>query len=514
MFRAHAIYDRGAPVNGDLREWTDYVLEFETPLTESDKLQLLNDYRKVLKPLRGNLFLLNFRNFVGHTIFCGQSYTVSSDKMSKEDIHDMNRFISSRIALLPYYDHNPVKSYWTEKADEDAYRLHQWHLLREALFGEWEGASLQDWWRLIDRDPHNRINNEVVTSPIWSARTVRPDTLETIAQHPEIWVPIPKSSKLSLTAIAGRLTMQGQAYFPATALERINRLTFDTAENRMMKLIMSQFVELTEWMADRFSRDKDSIHGKSEILDENKKMQDELMELQMSDWVQETAELHSIPRASTVLQRKAGYRQWYSFYQHWLLGGKFPMPDEWIRTLVDMRDIAKIYEYWCFFMVANEIERKLGAPPTAVKRIEGWDEFGQLTQGLRLDFASLNRKISVYYNKCFGGGQQSYSQNYSPDISLESDGRWHHFDAKFKFEQSPSGVKAAKKEDIDKMHAYRDAIRNTETVWVLYPDSAPMPPRFHSINGSHSYDSGVGSIALSPNNGEGLTRVIEELLRI
>ncbi|MFD2611290.1 DUF2357 domain-containing protein [Paenibacillus gansuensis] len=514
MFRAHSIYDRGTPVNGVLREWNDYIVEFETTLSEADRQQLLDDYRKVLKPLRGNVFLLSFRNFVGHTIFCGQPYTVSSDKMSKEDIHDMNRFISSRIALLPYYDHNPVRSYWAENAEEEAYRLHQWHLLREALFREWEGATLQDWWKLIDHDPHHRIDNEVVSSPIWSVRTVYPETLEGIAKHPETWVPIPKSSGLSLTAIAGRHTMQGQAYFPATAIERINRLTFDTAENRMMKLILDQFVELTEWMADRLSRDKHSIYGKFEIRDENKKIQDELTELLMSGWVQDIAELHSIPRASTVLLRKAGYRQWYSFYQHWLLGGKFPMPEDWIRTLVDTRDIAKIYEYWCFFMVTDKIERIWRGPPSAILRIEGWDESGRLTQGIRLDFAAPNRTLSVYYNKCFGGGQQSYSQNYSPDISVDSEGRWHHFDAKFKFEESPSGVKAAKKEDIDKMHTYRDAIRNTETVWVLYPDSEPMPPRFHSVNGSHNYDAGVGSIALSPNNGEGLTRVIEELFSI
>ncbi|MFC5530426.1 DUF2357 domain-containing protein [Cohnella yongneupensis] len=513
MFRAHAIYDQGAPVNGVLQEWTDYVVEFETELTEADKKQILDDYRKVLKPLRRNVFLLNFRNFVGHTNFCGQSYTVSSDKMSEKEILNMNRFISSRIALLPYYDHNPVRSYWAEKADEEAYRLHQWHLLREALCREWEGAPLGDWWRLIDRDPHHRIENEVVNSPIWSVRTVNPDTLEVIAQHPGTWVPIPKSSGLSLTAIAGKLMMQGQAYFPATALERINRLTFDTAENRMMKLILSQSVEITEWMADRLSKDKDSIHGKSAIREENKKMQDELTELLMSGWVQETAELHSIPRASTVLQRKAGYRQWYSFYQHWLLGGKFPMPDEWIRTLVDTRDIAKIYEYWCFFMVADIVERIWGSP-SEIKRIEGWDESGLLTQGLQMDFAAPNRMLSVYYNKCFVGGQQSYSQNYSPDISVESEGRWHHFDAKFKFQQSPNGVKAAKKEDIDKMHAYRDAIRNTETVWVLYPDSVSSSLRFHSVNGSSSYDAGVGSIALSPNNGAGLTGVIEELFSI
>ena len=72
---------------------------------------------------------------------------------------------------------------------------------------------------------------------------------------------------------------------------------------------------------------------------------------------------------------------------------------------------------------------------------------------------------------------------------------WLHFDAKYRIERlildeaiegdEPATVpdRAAKREDLLKMHAYRDAIRRTAGAYVLYPGTGPkaISSEFHEL---------------------------------
>lgn len=505
----HTIYYKGTSdkVTDELWEWTDYVVEFDAELTAEEEQQVEQDYGSVLRKLHGAYYLLNYDNFVGVTTFCGRRYKVSSRKLSADEIDNMSQCISSKMALLPYYYHNPVQSQWTESSYGEADKLHQWYFLREALLGQWEGASLTDWWHMMDRDPHHLMENTRVDTPAWSVRNVDPDTAEEIIRRPDMWVPLPTERALSYTAVAQRLQSNGRPYFPSAVRQRVNRLTYDTPENRMMKHIVQQFLEMTEWMEDRIKNR--TFFNRTEVEQGNRSMNQILDGLLMSTWMKETSELTVPPRASTVLQRKVGYRQWYSFYQHWILGGRFPMPDELIRTLVDTRDIAKLYEYWCFFVVVDIVEKLLSLEPSLITTWKELDGQEQLVDGLYISFSYEGQELRVFYNKRFMGGKESYSQIYKPDISLFWKGRWHHFDAKFKIDEKAGG---AKKEDIDKMHTYRDAIGQTGSVWVLYPSNETKDPLFYSAKGDSVWTEGVGTIALKPGNLSGLEKVMKALL--
>lgn len=83
--------------------------------------------------------------------------------------------------------------------------------------------------------------------------------------------------------------------------------------------------------------------------------------------------------------------------------------------------------------------------------------------------------------------------------------------AKFKVGSDGQGGKAVKREDLDKMHTYRDAILGTNTVWVLYPDDHEQTPLFYPA-GVDSSLSGVGAVALTPNVDAGLRDVIGRVL--
>jgi len=507
----HTIYVKGTSnaVTGVLWELTDYVVDFGSGLTDARRKLIIQNYGAVLQPLHGSYFLLNYGNFVGYTFFCGREYKVLSRKLTERDIERMNRLISSKLATLPYDVYQPAQTSWTVSAAEEAQKLHQWYLLRTAMLGEWEGAPLSDWWRLIDRDPHHRIESIPVDSPDWTRLHIEPESLEAMIGRPETWVPLPAGSELMHTAVGRKLSAGGRSYFPSEVRGRVNQLTYDTADNRMLKNIVEQFQELTEWMDNQLQ--KGVLFNRYRLNQDNQAMNEELGELLRSAWIQEVGALTVVPQASTVLQRKNGYRQWYSLYQQWLLGGQFPLPNEWLRILVDTKDIAKIYEFWCFFTVVDLIEQQIGVPPNAINETAGWDELGKLVNGLRVDFTCWENPLQVYYNKCFSGGKESYSLTYRPDISVRWQESWHHFDAKFKAGSDGQGGKAVKKEDLDKMHTYRDAIQGTNTVWVLYPGDHEKTPLFYQA-GVDAALSGVGAVALTPNHDAGLRAVIARLL--
>ena len=114
-----------------------------------------------------------------------------------------------------------------------------------------------------------------------------------------------------------------------------------------------------------------------------------------------------------------------------------------------------------------------------------------------------------------------------PDLSDEADlDLWLHFDAKYRLEASrqqftvdPEGdaeaageaedterLTSTKREDLLKMHAYRDAIRRSAGAYVLYPGHDKSPP-FRQFT---ELLPGLGAFVLRPEAG-GRAQGLEEL---
>ena len=85
-------------------------------------------------------------------------------------------------------------------------------------------------------------------------------------------------------------------------------------------------------------------------------------------------------------------------------------------------------------------------------------------------------------------GHNSYSVRLRPDITIRtSSGGLHLFDAKLKVdfasaanaddEDDPGRLDTFKREDLYKMHAYRDAL-GAQSVWVLYPGTGSQPDEY------------------------------------
>jgi hypothetical protein len=111
-------------------------------------------------------------------------------------------------------------------------------------------------------------------------------------------------------------------------------------------------------------------------------------------------------------------------------------------------------------------------------------------------------------------GAQSWSKDYKPDISMHvrpvgevinEENRssldvWVHFDAKYKLEVVEENIDRnieagarVTKDDVSKMHAYRDAIRNSSGAYVLFPGT--YQDKFEEFD---EILPGVGAFPLRP----------------
>lgn len=209
------------------------------------------------------------------------------------------------------------------------------------------------------------------------------------------------------------------------------------------------------------------------------------------------------------------------------------MPPNTARRILEVRDMASIYELWCHFQVVKAAEAATGG--RASLNPAGRED--ELSVVLPFGSGVEVGDIEITYNRAFvamppagfsRGG--SYSVPLRPDIAVRTPaGEWHLFDAKLKRdvpaaldeisagrdegEDADTSLVSFRRADLHKMHAYRDALGAT-SVWVLYPgedeDAAEYSPREAAGSG---VPDGVGAIPLSPGMpGTRLEAVMKRIL--
>ena len=182
-----------------------------------------------------------------------------------------------------------------------------------------------------------------------------------------------------------------------------------------------------------------------------------------------------------------------------------------------MKDVAALYELWCFFAVVRAVEQVLGRSPDSAERPRVDDVQVDLPWGLRV---AWGEDVAVYYNLTFSqahhDARRSASLQLRPDVVVRvragAVDTMHVLDAKLRIERSGSAgleqdeSKSFKWSDIAKMHAYRDALPAVQTAFVLYPgDEAEQ----FAIGGPEP--GAVGAVPLVP--GDGLEHLVEHLRR-
>jgi predicted component of viral defense system (DUF524 family) len=224
----------------------------------------------------------------------------------------------------------------------------------------------------------------------------------------------------------------------------------------------------------------------------------------------EVGRMHAFPAASRVLQRREGYRAmlelWTAFHR-----ARRPLFEP-LRHAMDVRDVATLYEVWAYFRLVEEIAVLLDHSPVLELRTSD-------AQGLRWEsVARFGDAGELVYNR-YGS---SYSVPLRPDFTWRRGGKTDVvLDAKFRLDRAAledegddTPQATAKRADLYKMHAYRDALGVRAAV-IVYPGTESM---FYHRDGRRQSGiavrsllednvSGVGAIQLSPRwTGESLDR--------
>jgi uncharacterized protein len=468
----------------------------------------------VAERLGARVALLAFGNTVGLLEVPGLGRVeIRSGKWSERDFDAMLVDLTSIAAGLPFSaGTDGAFPYERGEASEDVL-YHAFVYLRFILSDtapahDRLAASLQ----AILSDPHRRWRRTAVPRPPHEVMWVDERTLLAAVQAPAglVRAAAPPWSRTQL-AVAFR------GHIPERLLEPQVEVSFDTPENRFVKSFLEHADHLVRRFEDAFGASGPALRQR--VRADCALMRERLEPLRRAALWQSVGAMAHIPAASTVLHRKRGYRDVFRHFARLRLAARLPLDRRRANDLLQAKNIADLYELWCFFRVARELEAMLG-PAIAASHTRVTTQQVEVPWELAVTWSG---GVRLCYNRSFRHvrppAQGSYSLTLRPDIVLEVpsglNAGLHVLDAKFRIQswKSASSGRSFKPADLHKMHAYLDAIAGARTSWVLYPGEKY---RFYSRAGAESGAAllGVGAIPLRPGEKRSvfLRRVLRELV--
>ncbi len=304
--------------------------------------------------------------------------------------------------------------------------------------------------------------------------------------------------------------------------------THDTPPNQFLKFALLNWRALVSDLNEAMSRGSGPTRDRA--VRETDKLTAWLDDSLALPLLRAVGSLTAFPAGNPVLAGRAGYREFLSAYLLSEIAGELAWSGGESVYRAGQRDMAALYEYWCFIQIAKVSRGVCGAlaseaaggsvaPVFDLKRGQAAVIAGETVR--------LGRKLYVEltFNRNFGPSLKptstsSWARQMRPDCSLRiSDAAsgqegvarsiWLHFYAKYRIdnlselfldEPDPeAGHGAAKRDDLLKMHAYRDAIHGSAGAYVLYPgilgsDGSDKA----SYREFHEILPGLGAFALRP----------------
>ena len=188
-----------------------------------------------------------------------------------------------------------------------------------------------------------------------------------------------------------------------------------------------------------------------------------------------------IPFSSTVLQRRRGYRRVLQHFSRIRLAPMIPLDKDGMRDLLELKNIALLYELWTFFRLVHEISAVLGSPPVRSGRLASDIFQTAFAAGGTFEW---NPGVRLVYNQRFSRSRRGqrllllraadsrhrspgprWAERRPPPVRREVPSplrspTWDSptDDKDADDEKSAERAGSFKRADIYKMHAYRDAI--------------------------------------------------------
>jgi uncharacterized protein len=314
---------------------------------------------------------------------------------------------------------------------------------------------------------------------------------------------------------------------PAVITESWTEATLDNEPNRFVKFALVRWREVVQRLHEAMASLTATPSAERGVR-ESQILLNRLDAILGEELFREVLDLQVFPSGNQVLQKREGYRDVFRAYIQFEVAAQLTWRGGEDVYEAGQRDVATLYEYWAYLELAAILSSLCQTP----------FEFGQLLSiqdsGVGLDLvrgkqqvligeaSRLGRalRIEMWYNKKFSavtglvGG--SWTVGMRPDFAVRItadpgqleyyESVWVHFDAKYRVNRigellaedtgrdvvSGSGV--AKRDDLLKMHAYRDAIRASAGAFVLYPGDKSQTHRTYT-----EILPGLGAFVLKPD---------------
>ena len=316
----------------------------------------------------------------------------------------------------------------------------------------------------------------------------------------------------------------------ALPVERTDE-TVDTIANRFVRFVLERWRAIAATVVSH----ADALGGaaKRRGVEQAGEVVASLDEFLTAPLFREVSRLSVFPKDNQVLRRREGYRQLYAAWAlvEGTVGLELDLEDP---LLVSRKSIATLYEYWTFIKLAGAVAEACGSRGVAEELFRtsatGMSLVLKAGAATRLQFetdvAGERVLIDLFFNKEFR--QSSWTRPMRPDASLVvhtpgGEDVWLHFDAKYRVdwstpfvtgdvdeeEESERSSGTSKRTDLLKMHAYRDAIRDSAGSYVLFPGSTSAEFSF----ARDEFLPGLGAFPLRPHTSGEDTAVLVDFVR-
>jgi predicted component of viral defense system (DUF524 family) len=372
----------------------------------------------------------------------------------------------------------------------------------------------------VVRFPHNRL--EAKSESMRFSRTAAPGRtlLIQMLTRPNR-IPIPDGHPLKQSVASIPREIQGTRKYE----------TFDTSENRFVKHALNVFERSCKQIENALLLQKrvDNSLLLKDLFDIKAFLHQSLDE----DLFKDVGTLAYIPLGSPVLQRKQGYKNVLEAWNRFNSALKLSWNEADMQFFGGQKNVALLYEYWCFLQTfdvfcdlatISEDSLKELLEPTAdgftfnLKKGKTSAVWGILNG----PNGQLNAKLTYqphFRPSLDNSANSTWSKNMQPDMTLSffpstfpandareasaadwDELRYYHLDAKYKIRLPSTPVtervydehSSYKFDDIDKMHAYNDAINHSIGAVILYPGATSQIFNHPSGKGQ------VGAVAMSP----------------
>ena len=350
---------------------------------------------------------------------------------------------------------------------EKEYRMLSLDYLKRTYHGisEGEGESYDIiWWNIFHnlQEKFIRATRNIIDRPRHRLKTISTYKRADQIRH---------FSPLLEQQFAEHRTEESRLY-----LVNEQQHTHNTVENRFLKHALSIIQKRYSDLADRVLKFK--IPLSDNVRKQIQHSEEELKHLLNNPFFRTVGNFEGLKQESLVLQRDTNYSNIYRTY--FILRKSFSLNDGMFR--METKDIATLYEIWCFIEVSHIIREQLGVDEDDMDHRNRMEMNGLFTWELGRGEKSriLFTKDGVELAELVYNPKQTDRENDSisirnlvvptvpqkPDIVLQLTKNdvekgmkmTYLFDAKYRISGKENGVDTPPNDAINQMHRYRDAI--------------------------------------------------------